>query len=379
MASSSANKTPSYDELTFGVEFECLVHADKIGLTAAEKASLRGRPFFPRQYLPRVASALQRVLDLLKPDITHPVKITPRVEGDSVITTEDENAYKEWIVKTEDSVTADEELPHDDDEYAGMEIMSPILANTKFSRDQCAMVAEAIRSTVGVFNDKCGFHVHVGRGDRGFEVLTLKKLYSLLVLGGEAILNGLLRPSRRDNYYCRDMTKVSAVIRFPHVPFDLTGSAPYEWFSRCLPVDSDDVVPGHIKEALWKVWRAKDIDEFCGCVEGNKNVGVWFGNLDTFEHFGYGKRTIEFRKAEGNLGLTEPSNMDFVFTWPEVCVRLVAFAIDSDPEEFGRVVNETVEALRLPSSAEKVRKFLTSLGLNSETIKSLVARAEALS
>ncbi|RYO93795.1 hypothetical protein DL763_004280 [Monosporascus cannonballus] len=271
------------------------------------------------------------------------------VGGNSATTTVDGRAYKEWIVKTEDSVTADDELPHDEDD------------------------------TVGVFNEKCGFHVHVGRRERGFEVLTLRKLYSLLVLGGEAILNGLLCPSRRDNFYCRDMTKVSTVIRFPRVSFDLTGRAPYEWFSRCLLVNSDDVIPDHIKEALWKVWRAKDLDEFCGCVEDHKNVGVWFGNLDSFEHFGHGKRTIEFRKAEGDLGLTEPSNTDFVITWPEVCVRLVAFAIDSDPEGFGRVINETVEALRLPSSAEKVRKFLTSLGLNNEMIRSLVARAEALS
>lgn len=99
------------------------------------------------------------------------------------------------------------------------------------------MVGEALVNNDHVaFNHTCGLHVDVGHGDNYFELLTRQKLFSLLYLGGEDILNLLLREHRQNNNFCYDLRSHSNA-KPADSSWTPTGNLLSEWYHHCFPVD----------------------------------------------------------------------------------------------------------------------------------------------
>lgn len=117
--------------------------------------------------------------------------------------------------------------------FAGLEITTPKMQNQAAALDECVKVARELVAHPEVrFSNSCGLHVHVGHAGEGLSLLASQKLFSVLFLGGEQILNTLFRKDRRNNYYCRDITKHSAVAKISAQGQRLPGAVPEE-VSNC--------------------------------------------------------------------------------------------------------------------------------------------------
>ncbi|RYP91251.1 hypothetical protein DL770_002643 [Monosporascus sp. CRB-9-2] len=326
---------PNPPEKTFGVEFEFLVHVDLIGLTEKQKSELSRRPKNEQVYL--IARVIEEYLEGL--GLGDPVETSNGLLITKNSRSENEDKCAAWIMKRDDSVKAD-----------------------------------GINVHPAYFNDTCGLHVHVGLGDKVIPLLACQKLYSLLFLGGEEVLKPMFRLCRNNNSHCFDIRTHSSLVTPREDPPDLTGSVLGEWFKHCFP---DDGGNGEERAALDKLWRAADIDKFCDLVEGGPGgrLAYWFSHL-RYEDQIMGKATIEFRKAEGNLG--EPGNLDFVRTWPQVCTTLVAFAMGSGPPEFERAIRAVRVSAAAQAPGTRLNRFLTTVGLPGDVVSSLVQRSEVL-
>ncbi|RYP26476.1 hypothetical protein DL768_011710 [Monosporascus sp. mg162] len=326
---------PNPPEKTFGIEFEFLVHVDLIGLTENQKSELSRRPKNEQVYL--TAKAIEEYLEGL--GLGDPVETSNGLRVTKTSRSENEDKCAAWIVKRDDSVKAD-----------------------------------GINLHPAYFNYTCGLHVHVGLGDKVIPLLACQKLYSLLFLGGEEVLKPLFRPCRNNNDHCFDIRTHSSLVTPRDDHPDLTGSVLGEWYKHCFP---DDGGSGEERAALGKLWRAAGIDKFCDLVEGGPGgrLAYWFSHL-RYEDQIMGKATIEFRKAEGNLG--EPGNLDFVRTWPQVCTTLVAFAMDSGPPEFERAIRAVRVSTAAEAAGTRLNRFLTAVGLPADVVSSLVQRSEVL-
>lgn len=136
--------------------------------------------------------------------------------------------------------------------FAGLEITTPKMQNQTAALDECVKVARELVAHPEVrFSNSCGLHVHVGHAGEGLSLLASQKLFSVLFLGGEQILNTLFRKDRRNNYYCRDITKHSAVAK-------ISGQG--------------QRLPGAVPEEVSNYWRPAPISRGCmanyGCCSG---------------------------------------------------------------------------------------------------------------
>ncbi|KAK7740660.1 hypothetical protein SLS62_011035 [Diatrype stigma] len=367
-------KYPSFKDLTFGVEYEFLAHIDATKMSKEEKEALDPASQPPRHVVHLISQAVGE--DLKKCGLRDGVEIT-----DMLLPGFGDKDDKAWIIKSDQSVT-----PNDPDgspekasspisHFAGLEITTPVMPNNTRAFSEILEVSKAlVRHPHVSFNDTCGLHVHVGNADEGFTLLTCQKLFVLLFLGGEAVLNTLFREDRHTNKHCVDIRTHTGVADNLDVKHYLTGTVPDEWYNACFPsgppVDQDDQ---RERDIIKVIWKAASIDEFMDCLNA-ENLAYSWEHLasDAFNP----TKTIEFRKAEGNL--RKPMNAEFVYDWVQVCMGLVAFAVDADPEEFGKVIKETVTASRHSMSLLMVHRFLSNFGLDRDVLRRMVDRANVL-
>ncbi|KAK7752935.1 hypothetical protein SLS62_005094 [Diatrype stigma] len=358
---------PSLTDLTVGIEFEFYVHSNAIEMPAEEVTDLTARSAtVPAQRFAQAATFVKSILDQL--NLQNQVEVSNMIEAQAGRTM-NETRYQTWIVTTDSALTPvlqGNTLP-----WLGLEVKTPIMYNRSATYRQLDRVGKALRDSAYTgFNDECGLHVHVGNGDQGFSVLTCQKLFCVLFLGGEWMLDVLFRPARHNNRNCLPMAEQARVLSSPNTHFYLSGEVPTEWFNSCFP---QGVMPVDElrQEAIRKIWRAASVQEFYEAV----NVG--YRHSVTFQHLTMGiKPTIEFRKSEGNLRLE--GETEFLLVWPRICARLVAFAVDADLDEFRRVIAGTRAALSAPTAPERLQQFLFTIRCTDYTVQWLVYRANLL-
>lgn len=357
-----------HSQLTFGVEYEFFLHANAT-MPQDLQTSLASRPedLIPFAETTSAAGFVKRFLDDgLR--LSSPVEVSRTIEPPHNATN-NERRYQAWIVTTDASLTP---LFHGNCiPWIGLEVVSPVLTNTQALWLQAAHVGRTIKESPYVrFNERCGFHVHVGNGNHGFTLDTCQRLYSLLLLGAESILDVLFRDDRRGNQNCNDIRYYTAVLMNPNNEYNLTGEVPTALYDSCFPDSGPEIIEA-VRTAVWKIWKAGSIDEFLAATSTEyRRSAINFRNVRAGS-----TGTIEFRKAEGDL--SRELNVEFLASWPQVCIGLVAFALEANQSEFARVMRETRAALLHPK-VEALRLFLTTMGFHDQLIRSLVKRARSL-
>lgn len=366
---------PSLETMTFGVEYQFYVHEDVI-LTPAKDGNPResGQSLIDKDGAisksthTRVGKFLQNMLGQL--GLPHQVELT-NTWGGNHRRTKNEVQRKSWIIKTYECLvdyTRVNALPN-----IHMALVTPILNNSKSLHEQVLLVGQNLRDSPYVsFTNKCDLYVDIGNEER-ITVLSCQKLFSLLFLGGESILDVLFREDRRNNSSYSLLESAAPVlrIRVGYPTYALTGQVPMDWFDSCFSQFTSEIDQDK-KNALWRIWRTGTRDEFSSYASGYKSVAIKFHNIQDD-----GICTIGFAKADGQLD--KDSNIEFLSVWLKVCMGLVAFAIDAELPEFGRVMRDLPDALTAPTGAERLQRFLTSLAFDDDVINSLVTRANALS
>ncbi|KAH8680764.1 putative amidoligase enzyme-domain-containing protein [Xylariales sp. PMI_506] len=214
------------DPLTFGIEVEMLVAYGKIA-----KGKLLGSPAdtnsdwitsYRRDI--HVRTTLEDY-DLHK-DVAHkvreflvgiklrdPVMVSNKFQSSEAVVASEEKNCRAWIIKRETTCQKTRvKLRESETHYVGIELVSPILVNDKTAFQECYKLVDALRAQRWVIMEQtCGFHVHVGCGNVGFELLTLQKFTTLMWMGGEATLNKTHPPHRLESRWCRTMRSKSSL------------------------------------------------------------------------------------------------------------------------------------------------------------------------
>ncbi|KAK7754345.1 hypothetical protein SLS62_003638 [Diatrype stigma] len=375
------SRYPLQRDLTFGIEFEFFVHENVLpsGADERDEQILDSSSPIPINWSTDAAYHIKRILDRL--NLHKRVVVAGYLQRPPRRLTQDERNFSAWVI------TTDVTLQPDNGNYRpwiGLEVKSPILRNrTEICREVQRVSETLLQDAYVGFNPKCGLHVHVGRGQDGIPLAACQRLFSLLFLYAERILDPLFRSDRRGNIHCENLETHALVRRLPQWRFRMTGTPPEQWLNACFPGGAPGVgAPGDERErfvALRKIWSAGDINEFCDMnVVGGVRLAVNFAGLKVRPHPGPDdKPTIEFRKAEGDLN--QEGNIDFLLYWPQVCMGLVAFALGDGLDEFARVMREAHAALNAPDEAEKLRRFLNSMGFDRTVVEMLCERADYLS
>ncbi|RYP02265.1 hypothetical protein DL764_005872 [Monosporascus ibericus] len=358
-------------EITFGAEFEFLVDTDELlslrpeEANAAPISSMLLPSTSPRIKAVKVANIVKNRLEeagLSPVQVTKELYVTPRDIAELQGTT--------WVVKKD--ITVKKSIG--DKKYTGMEVTSPVLPNTPKGYEELVKAVKAIRQIETVlFNESCGLHVHVGRGNAGIELLPLQKFATLVLLGGEWILDNVHPARRRGQWPCYRNTTDSKLAR---LNFDIEevearpDDAGAAWLQAC----DLESAPRRIKIQVKCLWKAKSSMELSQWLKGFNMRRLVYdvrqqGAASENGRFEY-KRTIEFRQADGDL-----SDEDYPVAWVKIATGMLAWAFNADLETFQRTIQEVTGAI---DEEGQVSKLLRSIGIPEDVISVMEARAERI-
>ncbi|RYP25845.1 hypothetical protein DL767_008236 [Monosporascus sp. MG133] len=348
-------------EITFGVEFEFLVDTDKLLSLRPEEANaapISSMPLpstSPRIKAIKVANIVKNRLEeagLSPVQVTKELYVIPRDISELECTT--------WVVKKD--ITVKKSIG--DIQYAGMEVTSPVLPNTSKGYEELAKAVKAIRQVETVlFNESCGLHVHVGRGDAGIELLPLQKFASLLLLGGEWILDNVHPARRRGRWPCYRNSTDSRLARL-NIDLEEVEARPDEAGAPWLRACDLENPSRRIKNQVKYLWKAKSSMELGQWLKGFNMRRLAYdvrqqGAASENRRFEY-KRTIEFRQADGDL-----SDEGFPIAWVKVATGMLAWAFNADLETFRSTIQEVTGAI---DQEGQVSKLLKSIGIPEDVI-----------
>ena len=101
-------------------------------------------------------------------------------------------------------------------QWDGMELTSEVLSSTDPDRvRKITEVCRTIRSHRVHLNGNTSVHIHVGRGDDGFTIKTVKKLITFLWFADNKLFE-FHHPSRMNNPFCRKISEFSSLTDVNH-------------------------------------------------------------------------------------------------------------------------------------------------------------------
>ncbi|RYP74159.1 hypothetical protein DL769_004074 [Monosporascus sp. CRB-8-3] len=348
----SQDPTSTLEEVTLGVEFEFMVDIEHTEEGAKLKEEHDDGP--PPLSLLRVCAGnfVKEFLD--NACLAHRVDVSVRM--------------------------GDPGLPKGPSEYVGVEVVSPILTKAVADRE-CAKVVHVLDALKNMeyvkFNNTCGLHVHVGRGNQGFPLKALQKLGSLLFLGGEEVIDQLHPPHRINDVYFESLRSSSRlVLMTPIFEASLSEIEPDAWLEHCC-LDIFPSLDDRVKLWVTLLWKARTLDEFCFLISDDLNyqLAYSFRGLEPIPLYSFEPRkTIEFRQAEGDL-----TDQRFVLGWIDFVSRLTAWAVDVEEHDFETVVKEVLgSVLAREDAGIMVQKLFRSIGASDHVISIMVNRARRM-
>ena len=222
-----------------------------------------------------------------------------------------EEGYGKWGVDQDGSIQVN---PESEDpvsaqiSYTGVEVQSPVFLLGSDAFREIVQFLEVLKLHFDVFvNPSCGLHVHVGDGNKGFPLDTVKNL-CLLATGFEQQFNSLHPLHRIDNLYAKPP-------------------------GRALPPGS----PLEKLAAIDALTSISDIVEHFNVFEGVNDPAMAY-NLGNLLYTN--KHTIEFRQHAGSL---EPME---VIKWVELVTGLVTLSHETPYPAFGDFLRDHINDSR---------------------------------
>ncbi|MCJ1245470.1 hypothetical protein MMC30_002674 [Trapelia coarctata] len=206
------------------------------------------------------------------------------------------SSYHQWVLEPDSSIKIPEGEGTDASSvkglWIGIEIISRILDPTEECVEEVGQVLSLIKSRFRLANNKStGLHVHVGNGNRGFALSTLKK-FSMLVTAFESLINTLHPSERLLSQWCRAPSRSADFSDEPEMSLRLLK------LEQCASV-----------EDLVAVMNPNDGRE---CAYNLTNLRMRVPGEE--------KLTIEFRQHEGSV------NLQAIVNWTRFAVALVEFS-----------------------------------------------------
>ncbi|KAI1257567.1 hypothetical protein MGN70_000610 [Eutypa lata] len=223
--------------------------------------------------------------------------------------------------------------------WVGREITSEVL--NADDRDTCAekvtAICRALRQARVHLNDTTSVHVHVGRGDQTFSLLTVKKFTTLLWFTDAKILK-LHHPSRQNNEFCRPVVvdSVLALKSYEELQgeehnLDQGGLVQMREF---LPEKAFE--EALLAAQLRRIWGSKDVEDIARlltCADRTGGRGsVGFSRFLPAGKTGGNLHTFKWRQMAGCL---DPVS---IMRWLRVCVGFTNFARLSLPVTFKTLI-----------------------------------------
>ncbi|KAI2628573.1 hypothetical protein GGR54DRAFT_636290 [Hypoxylon sp. NC1633] len=264
--------------------------------------------------------------------------------------------------------------------WAGREVTSDVMRSDDpvWYVKRITDVCRAIRETRVHLNRTTSVHVHVGRGDESFSLLTMKKFATLIFYVDEMLLK-LHHPWRQKSSHCRLIALTSR----------LGKKTMKELMEGGDPLDSaqagqmDEFVP--IAPDVMRTQQAtKSIEDlaYLMCdpiLNGFVRGSVAFRRFMPAGSSGGNTHTFEFRQMAGCL---EPGP---IIHWVRVCLALVDYARLSEPPKYKallwKVLNGEVDASALLlelNLVEEEKYFRTSVEGYANSVAFFTGQDEAM-
>lgn len=276
--------------------------------------------------------------------------------------------YDAWRLTRDASIWYNEPEPEHERGYQwlGREITSEILDSSNFTycMERVILICTSLRKLRVHLNDSTSVHVHVGRGDEAFSLVTLKKFTTLLWLTDEAILK--LHGVRQSNEYCRPVRVESELAlkslaklqaenaTNPAVEQRQTEAQIHEFLSADL-WEQDDLLPAQIR----RIWGAQSVEEIAGLMTCEDRVGgrgsVGFRRFlpAGADNTGGNTHTLKWRQMAGCLA---PFS---IIHWMRFCLSFTNFARLSDSATFKTMI----VAIQMKEGRFTALDLLEALGL----------------
>ncbi|KAI0425970.1 putative amidoligase enzyme-domain-containing protein [Xylaria sp. FL1042] len=252
--------------------------------------------------------------------------------------------------------------------WTNCELVSPVMDSHNYATkigDVCRVL-----NTVRIhLNDSTGLHVHVGRGNEPFSLLTLKKFVTLYWLTEEAIIK-LHHPSRWRHLHCPLLTKSSVLVVEALDNAEATRQRfgdNYQMMKDYVPVGKLTKLQHDQLRLLWNCRNIIDVaelmevsdvaDDLTSCGRGTVGFqrflpnGSSRGNIQTFE----------WRQMAGSL------NANHINQWVEACIKFTDFCRLSDEATFKKFVENVIERGKHYTGIE----LLEALGVDTHIFKNM--------
>ncbi|KAI1343042.1 hypothetical protein F5Y15DRAFT_429020 [Xylariaceae sp. FL0016] len=159
-------------------------------------------------------------------------------------------------------------------QWLGCELSSAIMSEDEYD-EKITDVISMLRTTRVHLNETTSVHVHVGRGDEAFSLLTLKKFATLYWLT-ETVIMKLQHPSRQRNKYCYLLTECSNLASIELLLLgaelrDAETEASYQEMSEFVPI----AMPGLSvvqRAQIRRIWSFNTIENLALAMQGNRSL-----------------------------------------------------------------------------------------------------------
>ncbi|KAK8131550.1 hypothetical protein PG984_007988 [Apiospora sp. TS-2023a] len=253
-------------------------------------------------------------------------------------------------------------------QWDGKEITSEVLSSTDPDRvRKVTEVCRVVRSHRVHLNEKTSVHIHVGRGDDGFTLLTVKKVITFLWFADLKLFD-LHHPSRRNNLYCLPISEYSRLTEVDHT--GIMGTVDPEGLNQMaqhVPEIIENMNGGAYRNKyiqLKQMWGCDQVIEVAYSMLIKKTAinvvqprgSVGFRRFTPQGKTGGNTNTFEFRHMAGSL------DPDSILHWADVCIGIVNFARNTDASTFRDQISKFLHPPAVYGGAE----VLEDIGLAKE-------------
>ncbi|KAI1118233.1 putative amidoligase enzyme-domain-containing protein [Nemania sp. NC0429] len=232
-------------------------------------------------------------------------------------------------------------------QWTDCELTSPVMDVVDYEKE-VEKICRALKTIRIHLNRSTAVHVHVGRGDQPFSLLTVMKFATLYWFTEKAIM-ALHHPSRRENSHCFLLTEFSDLAKRTQDEFDL--DEPY------LDDEGLELMDRHVPKAgltelqrrqLRQLWGSAEMPEIAELMRrapegvplskaaGNRG-SVGFRRFQPEGKTGGNTQTFEWRHMASTL------DAQHINQWIMVCMQFTDFCRLSTEAEFKKCLQEIID------------------------------------
>ncbi|TGJ81502.1 hypothetical protein E0Z10_g7260 [Xylaria hypoxylon] len=255
--------------------------------------------------------------------------------------------------------------------WTNCELTSPVMDSDDYATN-IKDVCRALKSVRIHLNKSTAVHVHVGRGDEPFSLLTVKKFAALYWLTEKALLE-LHHPSRHDNKYSFRLTKYSVLANKSKA---VLNNEKQKFDARSLMMENyipETSLTGLQRAQLRCIWACSSIEEVAKLMQSgrdkalksqaaHKRGSVGFQRFLPAGKTGGNIQTFEWRQMSGSV------DANHINQWVESCIAFTDFCRLSDAVTFKKFAREIIERGESYTGIE----LLESLDIDTQIFKQML-------